>query len=266
MPEMPEVETILVGLRRTLEGATVLEAYSEEACDRRVTSLHLSEGLTIKSLSRRGKALMVHLDGGSAISVHLGMTGRLVFGGEVGETRHIRATIRTDRGYLVFSDPRRFGRIGLQGPGDEDPLVSVMGPEVADITSQQMLERLSLRTKAIKSVLLDQRILAGIGNIYADEALWEAIVHPETRSCALTESDAERLLTSAKRILAEAVARGGSSIKDYRRADGERGTMQGHLRCYGRYGLPCMRCGTALTRKRVSGRGSTFCPSCQQVR
>ncbi len=212
-------------------------------------------------------------DGRRQLVVHLGMTGRLAVlhdDAELGEGStfsHLRARWDLDDGrVLVFDDVRRFGRLAVVGFGqhDELPTLAALGPEPFDdaFTPQHLRSEVNSRRRAVKTLLLSQRVVAGVGNIYADEALWRAGVHPGARR--LTVAQSERLRDTVRDVLQTGVDNGGTTLRNYRDAEGGSGTNQRHLDCYGRYGEPCARCGETLRRSVIDARTTSFCPSCQR--
>lgn len=233
-------------------------------------------GSTLGPMGRRGKYLLVPLRGSGGdreLVVHLGMTGRLFVEGDGDHeglqdppARHHRARfVLADGRRLVFDDVRRFGRIAVVPTGDHSalPTLAALGPEPWDehFDAEHLRRSVNASTRAIKTQLLSQRVVAGVGNIYADEALWRAGIRPSARR--LTRVEAERLRTAIVEVLTEGIDNGGTTLRDYRDATGRQGRNQERLVCYGRSGLPCLRCGTALRRSVIDARSTTWCPSCQ---
>jgi formamidopyrimidine-DNA glycosylase len=298
MPELPEVETI----RRQLEPAVI---------GRRITSASVLDerwtrpeppasveraiaGRRIESVGRRGKYLVVGLEGDRSLVMHLRMTGNLLLrpptlAGEgdaaldlmeatrLGaprlyeshpEARHLRAVIRLDDGSeLWFTDARRFGQaVALDGAALDAYLTARLGPEPlsGELTPEGLAELAAGRTAPLKSFLLNQTRIAGIGNIYADEALWRAELHPLSPAGSLKLEHCERLIEGIVAALEVALANRGASIDDYRDARGERGTAQDEFLVHTREGEPCRRCGEQIRRIVVSGRSTYFCPGCQR--
>jgi len=286
VPELPEVETIRRGLAPLVTGAVVVDAGSHPSA--KFSPAVEAVGTAIESVDRRGKYLLLGLDDGRRLVVHLGMTGQLRVveagdpagggapaGGEAGGDPgagpdggdpHDRAWWRfADGRQLRFRDVRRFGRIAVV---DRDlsglPTLAALGPEPFDpaFTPEHLWARLRASRARIKTQLLSQRPVAGVGNIYADEALWLAGGHPAARR--LGRPGATRLHAAIVEVLASAIDHGGTTLRDYRTALGDVGGNQLHLRCYGRGGEPCERCGTELRRAVYDGRGTTWCPRCQR--
>ncbi len=267
MPELPEVETIRSQLAPRLAGRTLV---SVEILDPRLTRpidlfevAEELEGDSIVAVERRGKYLVVRLESGLALLVHLRMTGS--FGFE--PTSHERAVLELDDGTrLAYRDVRRFGTwLVLEDAELEPYLAGKNGPEPlgARFTAEWLAMRLAVRRAPVKAVLLDQRVVAGLGNIYADEALWRARVNPLRPAESLDPDEVRRLHRAIRTALRAGIARQGSTLSDYRTPEGSRGGMQEEFRVYGRDGLPCPRCGTTISKTRAGGRGTWYCPRCQ---
>ena len=276
MPELPEVETI----RRSLEPHVVGRRFERvEINDARLVrpfepiavSAEL-EGERVKSLERRGKYLIFRFESGRALLIHLRMTGSLLHSGAepLPEDPYQRAVVRLDDGSdVAYRDVRRFGTWLLVEPTDYEPYIGArLGGEPLERTfsSRRLAERLEGRRAPIKAALLDQRTVAGLGNIYVDEALWRARVHPLRPAGQLDQDDIGRLTRGIKEALRAGLARQGASLRDYSTPDGARGRMQDEFRVYGRSGQPCPRCGTPIEKTRAGGRGSWYCPNCQPQR
>ncbi|MDQ3065906.1 MAG: bifunctional DNA-formamidopyrimidine glycosylase/DNA-(apurinic or apyrimidinic site) lyase [Actinomycetota bacterium] len=271
MPELPEVETVRRAIAPVLEGRTLTRV---EIDDIRLTRpedpLEIAGELTgerVEHVDRRGKYLIVRFASGRALLIHLRMTGSLLH--EPGEVSHVRAVLRLDDGTTVaYRDVRRFGTWLLLEPGELDPyLAARVGEEplVASFTAKGLGERLEDRRAPLKAALLDQRTLAGLGNIYVDEALWYAKLHPLRKAGSLDRKELQRLHRAIRKALELGLARQGSTLSDYRLPDGSSGSMQEEFKAYGRTDEPCDRCGTLFEKTRVGGRGTWFCPSCQQI-
>lgn len=267
MPELPEVETIRAQLAPRLTGRALLHV---DILDSRLTRPHdlavvsgVLEGDRIAAVERRGKYLVLRLESGRSLLVHLRMTGG--FGFE--PAPHTRAVIELDDGSrLVYRDVRRFGTWLVLDDVELDPYLGAKnGPEPLGprFTSEWLAVKLSRRRAALKAVLLDQRVVAGLGNIYADEALWRARLSPLRPASSLDLDEVRRLQHAIRRSLRLGIERQGSTLRDYATPDGSAGAMQGEFRVYGRDGLPCPRCRTILTKTRVGGRGTWYCPHCQ---
>lgn len=274
MPELPEVETVAADLRPWLTGKTVVRAHlnfpaivrhpEPEAFVREV------EGRRIEALTRRGKYILMHLDGGLLLVVHLGMTGSLRYvDPSVPLADHTHAVLDLDDLHqLRYRDPRRFGRVLL---GTEDELVAArklprLGPEPIDpgFSDLDLYRRLSRRRAPVKALLLDQAVLAGVGNIYADESLHRSRIRPDRAGASLSRQAVRRLHAALRDTLLVAIANRGSSVDTYRDAFGEKGAQQEELLVYGRAGQPCATCGRPLASVRLAGRTTVFCRRCQR--
>jgi formamidopyrimidine-DNA glycosylase len=267
MPELPEVETIRAQLAPRLPGRTIVRA---EILDPRLTRpvdlfevTEELEGDRIAAVERRGKYLVVRLESGLALLVHLRMTGS--FGFE--PATHERAVLELDDGTrLVYRDVRRFGTWLVLEDAELDPyLAGRTGPEPlsARFTAEWLAGRLALRRAPLKAVLLDQRVVAGLGNIYADEALWRARLNPLRPANSLEPGEVRRLQRAIRAALRTGIERQGASLRDYATPDGAAGAMQTEFRVYGRQGEPCPRCRTPIVKTRAGGRGTWYCPRCQ---
>jgi formamidopyrimidine-DNA glycosylase len=269
MPELPEVETIRRSLLPHVVGTTILEVDVRERRLRQPLDANLERllcGRTFTGIGRRGKYLLFELDDGRTLLVHLGMSGHLaVKTAAAGTLRHDHVRIELSSGAaLIFNDPRRFGLMRL---GKMQELV-----ELTNVGCDPLLENWPLETwrymtrdrrLPIKSFLMDQRLIAGIGNIYANEMLYEAGIRPRRRASRLRLADLQRLSDAMQMVLNEAVRLGGSSISDYRDADGRPGYFQMHHAVYDRADQPCRRCSTIIRRVVLSGRSTFYCPKCQ---
>ncbi len=271
MPELPEVETIARDLRATvgrrIVRATVLWARTIVAPDPTSFAREL-QGLRILTVGRRGKWLTLSLDEGYTLLIHLRMSGQVRLEPEGAEIdRHARVALTLDDGRrMTLVDPRKFGRMVLTAnPMD---VLGDLGPEPLgeELTAGRLEDMLSRRRGRLKPLLLNQHFLAGLGNIYTDESLWRARLHPLRLANTLSREEAERLHGAIREVLREAITREGTTLDDggYTGADGRPGRFAGQLAVYGRAGEPCPRCGTTIVRIVVGGRGTHFCPSCQQ--
>ncbi len=280
MPELPEVETVRRGLAPYLEGRSLARVDVRRADLRIPVPRDFAGRATnrrVERLWRRGKYLLIELDDGATIIAHLGMSGRLVLAGNGvnGQGRHDHVSFETEDGtHIVFNDPRRFGLITLADPGDLEnhPLLAAMGPEPLDPAFDGAVISAALRTRSasIKAALLDQHVMAGIGNIYACEALFRAGISPRRKAKGVAGQRAERLVLALKQVLTEAIEAGGASLRDHRRPDGGLGYFQHSFAVYGREGEPCPGCNcdrdeTGGIRRMVQGGRSTFfCPHRQR--
>lgn len=271
MPELPEVETIRRQLAATVPGATVTAADAHRSPE--FADAVKVIGARLVDVQRRGKYLIVPTDDARQLVIHLGMTGRLALSPTSpttldadGDHPWRRAWWTLDDGRtLSLDDQRRFGRVAVVAAGDHDtlPTLASLGPEPFDaaFTPERLHRSLASSRRKVKSALLSQRIVAGVGNIYADEALWRAGIAPRARRVGRDRS--ARLHEAIVSVLAEAIEHGGTRLRDYRSVAGDTGRHQFHLDCYGRAGEPCRRCGETLVRGLVDGRGTTWCPTCQ---
>ena len=272
MPELPEVETVVRGLREPLTGRRILSMWHDwlptihspapEEFAARVT------GQTVRGLGRRGKYILIHLDDYTLV-VHLKMSGRLYVAAAAAQQwadRWVHVRFELDAGWqLRFSDVRKFGRVYLTA--DVADLLSHLGPEPLgeDFTLAHFVAGLRGRKLAIKSRLLQQEFVAGVGNIYADEALFRAGIHPQRAAGEVKVDEAARLHETVREALRAGIKHEGASINWYRKPDGSKGQSQNHFFVYGRGELPCLRCGTAIHKIRLGQRGTHFCPACQPL-
>lgn len=271
MPELPEVETTVRALREPLLGETItgvrnswprhIATPSPEALQARI------DGRRIEAINRRGKYLVFTLTGGETLIIHLRMTGHLSVvdaGAPVAPHTHTIFALASGK-EMRFRNPRKFGRVYLVQEPEE--VLGKLGPEPLDpdFTPERLKEQLERRTKQLKALLLDQTFIAGVGNIYADEALFYAGLHPQRRADSLNDGDIEALHASLQKVLRTGIEREGASIDRYVKPDGSRGTMQEVVSVYQRTGETCHRCGAAIQRIVVAGRSTHFCPACQPL-
>jgi formamidopyrimidine-DNA glycosylase len=271
MPELPEVENVVRTLIPHLVGqrfAAIRHLRSDIVTPQNIDLANLLGGRRVSGIDRRGKKILIRLDNDATLCIHLGMTGRLTVERAEAELlphTHLIADL-SDRSQkarqLRFRDPRRFG--GLWWLCDGESGESGLGPEPLKVRTKDLAERLSKTRRAIKTALLDQRILAGIGNIYADESLFHSRIHPTTPANRLSEDQIKSLTHAIKLILRRAISHRGSSLNDYVDANGEEGAFQRLHRVYDRKGQPCPRCKTPIKRIVLGGRSTHFCPSCQK--
>jgi formamidopyrimidine-DNA glycosylase len=270
MPELPEVETVRRGLAMRLTGRRIVHAELRRPDLRRPFPPLLAErlkGARIGELSRRGKYILIELDDNGLLLLHLGMSGRITAGGDnAPDEKHDHVVLRLDDGTVVrFNDPRRFGLIDYIERGAEaaHPLLAAMGPEPLEkgFDGAYLSRVLAGKLTPIKSALLDQKIVAGLGNIYACEALYRAGISPRRLAATVTGVRAARLAAAVREVLDEAIAAGGSSLRDYVQANGELGYFQHRWAVYGKEGEPCPGCTCAEGVRRISqaGRSSFFC-------
>lgn len=267
MPELPEVETIARGLRSRIAGRTIaaVDVFWPGAIDAASRPLDSLAGDSVGEVDRLGKFLLVRLTSGRTLAVHLRMTGRLLFAARPLELPYTRAVVRfTDASALIFTDVRKFGRLRLiEGDPQADLKVGV-DALTGRLDAAVLRELLRGRMTPIKLWLLDQRRVAGVGNIYASETLYEARIRPKRRAAKLTAADRERLLAALRKVLKKAIRHRGSSVDDYVDAEGKRGGFQNLLAVYARAGEPCRRCRTPIQRTVLGQRATFFCPGCQQ--
>ena len=274
MPELPEVETTRRGLKPFLSGTRVLsaEARRPRMLRRQPRPRDFADRLRdrpVRDLRRVGTFIFIDLDGDLTWVLHLGMSGRV----EVKESRepeapHTNVVARTPHHEIRFVDPRTFGFTAVLTPDefDSSPIVRLGPDALNDLPrSPQLARRFAGRKPAIKTLLLDQRIVAGLGNIYADEILWRARVAPNRPGGSLGREDVKRIRAAVRPVLEAGLAHGGTSLNDlaYLLPDGRAGEYLGRLKAYGREGEPCYRCGTPLRRSVITQRSSFWCPRCQ---
>ena len=274
MPELPEVETVrtqltpvLVG--RTFQSVEILDGRLTRPVDPARVAAQL-ERQRVSAVDRRGKYLVVRFESGLVLLAHLRMTGTFLVAphGELAPDPHRRAVVILDYGSEVaYRDVRRFGTWLVLEEDDLDEYLSArVGAEPlgSRFTTRQLAHRLAGRRAPVKSALLDQRAVAGLGNIYADEALWYAGVHPLSVAGTLDEDEVAAVRRGVRRALRTGIRRRGATLSDYRTPNGERGSMQDEFKVYGRGGEPCLRCGSPIEKTRVGGRGTSYCPACQR--
>jgi formamidopyrimidine-DNA glycosylase len=270
MPELPEVETVVRTLRPRLVGRVITSVRLERPDILVPAGTDLAGHLVGRAVSlveRRGKRIVITLDDGNRFYVHLGMTGQLtVQAPDEPLESHTHLVIGVTEGdrqamQVRFRDPRRFGGVWWLGAGPTGE--ERMGPEPLLVRAGQLAARLARTKRAIKAALLDQTLIAGLGNIYVDESLFESGIHPLTRSHRLTSEQTARLTRAIKSVLRKAIRHRGSTLRDYRDAAGEVGGFQNCHRVYDRAGKPCLKCGTRIERTLVGGRSTHWCPNCQ---
>jgi formamidopyrimidine-DNA glycosylase len=265
VPELPEVETITRALDPRLRGRRIVSAEFRGARlvlrgDPDATAAGLA-GRRVRAVKRHGKFIEMELDGGQSFTVHLGMTGKLLLNGVAG--KHTHAILTLDRGVLLYDDSRQFGKLELTT--GLPARVAKLGPEPLEVTLEEFAVRLRARRTKMKALLLNQKFLRGIGNIYADEVLFRAGVHPLAIAARLRPDRVKKLHAAIRQVLKEAIAAGGSSVSDYVDVDGSQGSFQFRHNVYQKTGEPCPRCGRSIRRILVTQRGSHFCPRCQKI-
>ncbi len=266
MPELPEVETIKRDLQKVILGAKIKKVCVYNPMVIREPSPTLFrkslEGLVIKNILRRGKLLILELSNGSALTIHLKMTGQLVYPGGFKNSRV--AFHLSDGKILDFNDQRLFGELRVLRNWKKLKFVQVLGPEPFDLTYADFRDMLSKKKTKIKPLLMDQGFISGIGNLYAAEILFRAKINPGRSAQGLTWAEKARLYKEIKKVLAAAIKHGGSSVDDYVRLSGKRGNYARFHQVYGREGKPCFVCKTLIQRIAQAGRGTYFCPKCQK--
>jgi formamidopyrimidine-DNA glycosylase len=275
VPELPEVETIRASLAPGLTGRRLERV---DILDPRLTRPEPPEfvaaaltGELVVDVRRRGKYLIVVFESGRHLLVHLRMTGNVLHPAPEGheDDPHVRAVVRLDDGSdVAYRDVRRFGTWELLEPGELETYFAArrlgVEPLGRSFTPTGLGRSLAGRRAPIKAALLDQRAAAGVGNIYADEALWYARIHPLTPAGDLNDEQVSALREGVRKALRLGIRRQGATLRDYRGTDGRRGQMQDEFRVYGREHEPCERCGTPIAKTRVAGRGTWYCPTCQR--
>ncbi len=275
MPELPEVETIRNSLADRLQGRKImgvqmLNCSIVKAPDSALEFEKIIIGKSIEYLSRRGKYLLVYLTQNYVLVIHLRMTGRLIYTGKQKElAKHTHIVLDFDNGYqLRFIDVRRFGTIHLLSVNELDGIggLASLGPEPLgkDFDERYLGKKLKGKTRGIKQLLLDQKIIAGLGNIYADEVLFDAAILPTRPGSSLNSEEVSRLYNSIVRVIKEAIDHRGTSFKDYVDGSGLQGKHQEHLMVYQKNGQLCMRCSSVIKKERIAGRSSHFCSTCQK--
>lgn len=275
MPELPEVETTLRGVEPYLKNTKITQVTIRHFSLRWPIDQHLAEiitGQTIHRLYRRAKYLLLECDSGTLI-IHLGMSGRLRVleaSDTMSPEKHDHFDMTVANGYLLrYTDPRRFGAIlWTESPIDQHPLFAHLGPEplTASFNTAYLFTKSKTRRCSTKSLIMDGKIVVGVGNIYANEALFTAQIHPKTMVNQLTENECERLTNSIKNILAQAIKAGGTTLKDFRKSDGKPGYFAQELSVYGRQGKACIRCGSNIEHYKEAQRATFYCPTCQKLK
>lgn len=277
MPELPEVETVRRGIAPVLEGARLVKVMARRKDLRIPIPPNFSSELTgkkILKISRRSKYILIYIEQGPVVILHLGMSGKVTLyslgDGTAELGKHDHLVFDTDNGMrMVYNDPRRFGLVTFAEPDvlDDHPLLASMGPEPLSNSfhADYLAEKFAMRKSPIKNALLDQKIIAGLGNIYVCEALFRAHINPERHATTLSKQDLAVLVPIINDVIREAIAAGGSTLKDYAQVDGELGYFQHSFQAYGREDQPCLNqsCGGTIVRIAQSGRSTFYCQSCQ---
>lgn len=283
MPELPEVETVMRGLAPSMQGAVITRAQVNRPDLRWPFPDNMADrlyGARVDRMWRRSKYIMAELSTAETLLIHLGMSGRMLVSGDPlgnfahdhpAAEKHDHVILDFDNGARVtFNDPRRFGAMDLLTTAEQDKhkLLAGIGPEPLgnQFNESYLIAALQGRKLPLKSALLDQKIVAGLGNIYVCETLYRGKIHPTRRACDATANEVGALVPIIRNVLSEAIKAGGSSLKDFRQADGELGYFQHSFDVYGREGDPCKTpdCPSHIERITQSGRSSFFCPTCQR--
>ena len=269
MPELPEVETIVRDLRELIVGRKIIgvEFIRKSVWRNRAPKSAKLIGASIDSIGRRGKNILINLSNSRTLIIHLKMTGRLTFDlPTVILRKHTHLVLDLDGSHLRFNDIRRFGYLDLVETAKlgEIDYLAVLGPDALEISEDDFIKLIRSRHRIIKSMLLDQTVISGLGNIYSDESIFLAKIHPKKISSNLSRQKARKLYDAIREILLKAIKNRGSSVDDYVDARGDKGNHQNHFRVYGRDGEPCFICGHAIKRIVIGSRSTHFCPRCQR--
>jgi len=267
MPELPEVEVTRRELLPAWEGQRIVSVWASRPnyfflTPPTVLKRRL-EGRKTLTLRRHGKYILASLDDGSELLCHLGMTGRIT-AERIARDQHVHLILELTRGRITFRDVRKFGKVEWIAKGASSPRLDKLGPDALDIGPAAFQAALARRRTPIKAALLSQDVLAGVGNIYADEALFSARIGPRRPSSSLSPVEARRLLKVVRTLLERAIQSGGSTINDYLKPSGELGGFQDFHRVYGKTGQRCPRCRGEIVREVLGGRSTHHCPSCQR--
>lgn len=272
MPELPEVETIAHQLREYVRGAVInhVELYREDYLRGQAKEDFIKgvEGRSLKNIFRRGKFLIFHLDDGFILA-HLGMTGKFIAADPRSQPpKHTIARFSMQSTGLLLVDPRRFGRLNYYQEDEIPPTLQNLGiePLSPEFTPEYLYERFKSRLRPVKELLLDQNIIAGLGNIYVNEILFRAGVHPSIKGGDVSAQKLYQIAEYTKIVLNEAIENNGTTISDYRNVDDKSGGFQDFLQVYGKAGEKCPKCGSTIERMVSGGRSSFFCPECQIVK
>jgi len=276
MPELPEVQIVVNGLKNKIIKQKIIGVkVSNRSLRQKVNSNFEKDilGCKIKNISRRSKYIIIDLDNGKSMLIHLGMSGRLTLENIESENelkKHSHVWIQLDNGSsLVYNDARRFGLVLTMNKEEieRSPFINHLGiePLSEEFTGKKMQELFSMKNTPIKTTLLNQDLICGIGNIYACESLFYSRIHPLRKANSLTKKECEKLTAELKRILQLSIESGGSTLKDYRHSDGTKGDFQNSFSVYGRDGQDCFVCGHKIEKIKQGGRSTFFCPVCQKI-
>lgn len=277
MPELPEVETIRRGLAKFIIKDKIKS--TKILCEKSFQGE--PQTAKVENIRRYGKALIIDLDNGKSLMVHLRMTGQLIYDGKeryaAGHpsdnfidnlpNKQTRVILKLENGTLYFNDQRKFGFIKVLDTKnvENDPFIKKLAKEPWDMGEEEFYQKLKKHNAPVKATILDQTIIAGLGNIYADEALFKAKIHPKTKANKLTKKQAEDLLEAAKYVMEKSIESGGSTLKDYKKADGTKGDyLDKFAQVFNRAGNQCPRCHEKIQKIKVAGRGTHICPNCQK--
>lgn len=285
MPELPEVETVRRGLKDFILNKKIkkIEVFCEKSFQ---GEPNLAENHTIKDIRRFGKALILDLDNSYSLMVHLRMTGQLIYDGRKTEryaaghpsenfvaklpNKQTRALLKFDSGTLYFNDQRKFGffKIIKTSEVENDAFIKKLAKEPWAMTAGELYEKLQKhKNSCIKATILDQSIICGLGNIYADESLFMASIHPERRCGTITREETVKLLQAACDVMTKSIESGGSTMATYVKADGTKGDyLEKFAQVFHREGRPCLKCQTKIIKTKVAGRGTHICPHCQELK
>lgn len=266
MPELPEVETIKRELEQTVLGKKIIEACVRHTKIIRGMSVEKFKqgvaGAVIKNVLRKAKCLILELSNGKSLVIHLKMTGQLVY---PGDGKNSRVSFHLSGGKMLdFNDQRLFAELRLMDDWREFPFIKELGPEPFDLGLDAFKQMLGKKKTKIKPLLMDQKFISGIGNLYAAECLFRAKIHPARPANSLSGKEKELLYQEIKKVLREAIHYGGSSVDDYVRVSGKRGGYSAFHKVYAREGKPCLVCKAPIKRTALAGRGTYFCPRCQK--
>lgn len=257
MPELPEVETVCRQLHRKIAGKKIL---ATEIYDSKLAHMENLKGRTVQAVSRMGKTIVVMLDNDSSVFIHLRMTGRLLWQSELEIPRHCRWRMFFAEGNVFLIDPRRFATIKIVKQRQSLPQNDIMD----NFDLESFIAKQSKRKTKIKNLIMDQKAISGIGNIYACEILYQSAIHPECCAAALKKKDWQKIFSKAKAILEVAIKKRGTSISDWRDLYGRKGENQHELKVYGREGKSCGKCGSTIRRIKQGGRSTFYCGQCQK--
>ncbi|HTY45236.1 MAG TPA: DNA-formamidopyrimidine glycosylase [Patescibacteria group bacterium] len=265
MPELPEVETLKRELEKNIVGKRIRQVCVHHPAVIRQPGVEKFKkelaGATVTHVLRKAKVLILELSTGKSLTIHLKMTGQLVYPGN-GKASRV-SFLFSDGKTLDFNDQRLFAELRLLDDWRSLPFIQGLGPEPFELTAQQFAQMLSVKKTKIKPLLMDQAFISGIGNLYAAEILFRAGIHPERSAAVLTGREKEELFKQVNEVLRQAIRYGGSSVDEYVRLSGKRGDYKKYHKVYDREGLPCLSCKTPIKRTALGGRGTYFCPRCQ---